>query len=454
MNMENLMFSIQVKRKYAIAIITKEDFKKNPIKDNFYNTFSKNLYKRIIPKLTSLFRKLNKGVLKKTVIVDFGGNPQTLHPIDLQLIEALKSYGYEVNEDIYKTGVALKEGKQVNILDILKTKATKARAYDKLKSEYDKNKNDRVKKEIEFIDSIISMKLLDSTQKIDIKKLSIYDNNKSKIVFSYDHRAIASQSTNVGWTSCMNLRGGYGGDRDKAGSEYEKVGSGASSGCFIAYLVKNGDEYTLNSPTARVLFKPFFGKKTRDIIWRADKIYGSAGEGFRKKAQELVDAVLDYKPDAYVMTDNTYIEPDGGLNRIYIHDKYIYTALKDKNIGIRRAAIENPNATIKHIDKALNDDDKYVRRTAIKHPNATEQHIDKALIDKDEYVRKAAIKNPKATEQHIDKALDDKDDDVRKAAIENPNATIKHIDKALSDKDKDVRTAAIQQKKRFKKIKG
>jgi hypothetical protein len=173
-----MLFSKSVKNKYVIAIITKEDFKKEPIQDRFYKHFDAKQYKKIVPKLTDLFKKLNKGVLKKTVIVDFSGKPQKLHPIDLKLMEALKSYGYEVNEDMYKTGFVSKEGKQVPVLDILKTKATKARAYDKLKAEYEKNKNERVKKEIEFLDNIISMQLLDSTQKIDIKKLAIYDNNK------------------------------------------------------------------------------------------------------------------------------------------------------------------------------------------------------------------------------------------------------------------------------------
>jgi len=48
----------------------------------------------------------------------------------------------------------------------------------------------------------------------------------------------------------------------KGGGYKSKVGAGASSGVFIAYLVKPGDEYTLESPTARVLFKPYEGRFT------------------------------------------------------------------------------------------------------------------------------------------------------------------------------------------------
>jgi hypothetical protein len=48
-------------------------------------------------------------------------------------------------------------------------------------------------------------------------------------------------------------------DLDKRSLEHHKIGSGVSSGVFIAYLVKPGDEYTLDSPSARVLFKPYEG---------------------------------------------------------------------------------------------------------------------------------------------------------------------------------------------------
>jgi hypothetical protein len=42
----------------------------------------------------------------------------------------------------------------------------------------------------------------------------------------------------------------------------ENVASGASDGVFIAYLVNSGDEYTLDHPSARILFKPYEGVST------------------------------------------------------------------------------------------------------------------------------------------------------------------------------------------------
>jgi hypothetical protein len=47
------------------------------------------------------------------------------------------------------------------------------------------------------------------------------------------------------------------------GGSYSKyVGGGTSDGVFIAYLVKAGDEYTLEHPSARILLKPYEGKFT------------------------------------------------------------------------------------------------------------------------------------------------------------------------------------------------
>ena len=455
------MFKRLVHKKYIIAIIDKEDFKKGrKYHRKFYETFDKSSYKKIIPKLTDLFRKLNGGKLKSTVIVNFDGSQTPLKDIDYKMVEALRKLDYEVNEDSYKTGMVFKKGKQIPILDVLNTKATKVRGYEKLKDQYEKTKNEHIKKELDFYDHLIKMDILDPTQKIDVRKLSIYDNKKSKIVFTYNHRAIASQSTKVGWSSCMNL---------DAGSNYGYMGKGASSGEFVAFLAKAGDEYTLESPTARVLFKPYFGKNTKDVIWRADKTYGTAS-GFREYAQHVIDKYIRAKQDTYKINPNSY---NDDLPSEHIHITDIDKALDDKDVEVRRAAIQHPNANEKHIDKALDDEDDDVRLAAIKHPkanekhidkaiddenwrlrlaailhpNANEKHIDKAIDDKDGYVRRAAIKHPKSNEKHIDKAIDDKDGYVREAALKHPKATEKHIDKAIDDEDDDVRLAALKHPK-------
>ncbi len=294
-------FIQRVFNKYQVkAIISKDAFKKGTkYHKAFYKNFNKAKYKEILPKLTSLFRRMNNGILKSTIIVDFVGQPTVLTAIDNHMIKALKALGYTLDADSYKAGFVQNDnGKQIPILDILKTKATKVRGYDNLKDTYEKTKNKNIEKELNFYNEIIQMGILDASKKIDIKKLAIYDQDKAKIVFTYNHRAIASQSTEVGWTSCMTL---------PTGKHSKHVGAGASDGTFIAYLVKKED-YALLSPTARVLFKPYFGQTTGTIIWKADKVYGTAPGNFRKTAQDIVDKYQQVQEDIYLITKNTYVD--------------------------------------------------------------------------------------------------------------------------------------------------
>ena len=78
---------------------------------------------------------MNNGVLKSTIVMGFSGKVTTLKGID----------------------------------------HTKVRGYDKLKEQYEKTKDARLKKELQFYDDIVDMEILDTSKKIDIKKLSIYD---------------------------------------------------------------------------------------------------------------------------------------------------------------------------------------------------------------------------------------------------------------------------------------
>lgn len=312
-----MRFHFRVRSKYKIvAIIPKSEFGKNSrYRRMFHAEFDKDAYKKVAPKLFSLFRKMNGGKLSSKVVVELSGKPVDLKPIDRQMMEALKILGYSVDDDGYKVGIVGKDGKHISILSILKTKATKVRGYKSLKETYEKTKNENIKKELEFFDKIIEMKVLDETSKIDVSKLSIYDSDKAKIVFTYNHRAIASQSTNVGWTSCMTFEGEPDtdedgnmvgdGDEDGGGENYKHVGKGASLGVFIAYLVKEGDESEIKKPTARVLFKPYYGEHTGHVIWRCEgRVYGTAPSDFVKRAKAIVEKAEDEpKEDEYHLID-------------------------------------------------------------------------------------------------------------------------------------------------------
>ena len=374
-----MKFIGRVRNRYKIvAIIPKEKFKKGKGYHNkFYNTFDKDVYKKVAPTIQKLFRALGGGKLKHTILVDFGGQPVELKPLDLQMIEALKKLGYEASEEMYKTGHVLKGTKEIPILDILKTKATKIRGYDRLKDQYEKTKNQNIKKELEFYDHIIKMDILDPSKKIDVRKLSIYDNKKAKIVFSYNHRLVASQSTGTpGWEglSCMNL--------DK-GENREYVGKGASGGEFVAFLAKPGDEYTLESPTARVLFKPYHGMTTKDIMWKADKTYGTA-PGFQEYAQKIIDKHLKPKPDRYLINPHSYddglddshnLKPDKWSPEVQMEavkeDGWAIRYIKNPTVEVQMAAVKQDGRAIEFIKNPTPE----MQMEVVKQDGSAIQHI-------------------------------------------------------------------------------
>ena len=123
-----MTFLRQVLSRYKIqAMISIEDLR-DYYHEAFFDSFRKDQYKKVIPKLVALFKSLNNGKPTSTVIVDFKGSITPLKPVDLKMIEALKLLDYQTNEEMYSSGFVEKEGKRIPVLDILKTRASKIRA--------------------------------------------------------------------------------------------------------------------------------------------------------------------------------------------------------------------------------------------------------------------------------------------------------------------------------------
>ena len=93
------------------------------------------------------------------------------------------------------------------------------------------------------------------------------------------------------------------------------VGSGISEGIIVAYLVKNNDIATLNSPTARVLIKPL-KDKNNNIIWKVDKIYGTASEQFRNKVEEIFKPFSSKESGRYELPEKIYPDEANALKFI------------------------------------------------------------------------------------------------------------------------------------------
>lgn len=299
--------------------------------------------------LKKLFTKMNKGTFTDTVVIDFKTEKLTnLTNPDFVFIDILKSLGYEITKESYLAGKTIKDNKEVKILDIINAFSSKIKTKEQMKKQYETTKNENIKKQLDAIYRLDNNFFI-KDQKIDIEKLSIAKLNqedKYKIVLTMDPRAIASQSTAVGWRSCMNL---------DTGVNRNYVKTGIEQGVFIAYLTKAGDEMELNNPTARVLIKPY--RKEKNVIWKVDQIYGTAPASFRDKVQEIVDKYSSGSPGYYGLHKDIY--PDE-LPRIVAHGggakklMQLYKTNLNKFVGI---IIENPDE-LRKIEKLLTTNQK------------------------------------------------------------------------------------------------
>jgi hypothetical protein len=352
-------------------------------KEKFYETFDKKIYKKIVPKLAELFKALNNGKPASTVIKDFSPPPELSHT-DTLLINILRDFGYECTLELYSLGIVRKEGKEISIFEILNSRIKKIRGLDKLKEQYKKNKIPELKKQIEFYENLLKAGLVTENMEIDLSKLSIAKNKDfPKLVFSYNHRAVASQSTKTGWDSCMTLG---------EGTHHEFVGSGASAGVFVCYFIRASDKdpIAMNHPTARILFKPYIGSQTGHVIWEYDSIYGEAPRSFQSYAQSLIDNIIKMKEDIYYLPKEVYI--DEVPRRI---DTLKWEELDDKDIlNIALSPKHNPFVKIKAVRQlkdpefltriALNtNENEDVRAEAVK--KITDQKVLEKIVKKDVY---------------------------------------------------------------------
>lgn len=265
---------------YFTEIISKEDWrneKKLP-PSNYRKTVTKNIdfktYKATLPQLKQVMRDFNNGVFKSTLIFDLNDKKPAVKvsKTDSRLIQILKNLDYDVSDESYMLGFVKKKDKTILVTDVLNSLDNKN--VESMRQAYEKKPNENMKKQI---DSLDEYNRYIKKFKHNIAGYKIASTQKYKIVISIQPRLIASQSTQVGWTSCMNL---------EEGMNKHFVGQGIAEGVIVAYLVKTGDEHTLESPTARILLKPF--KSKDNILFDIDKTYGTASDDFREKLFKIL----------------------------------------------------------------------------------------------------------------------------------------------------------------------
>lgn len=136
--------------------------------------------------------------------------------------------------------------------------------------------------------------------------LSIFNNSKArtaikkqlKIAISQDIHDIGSMSTDRGWNSCMNLKGGANAD-----SVYCEVASGG----LIAYLIE-ADDLEIKRPLARVLIRRYSNRSGKSYAIPEEQIYGSAPGDFLKKIQDWLDERQGYTTGEYKLRGGWYTD--------------------------------------------------------------------------------------------------------------------------------------------------
>lgn len=284
---------------YFTEIIQKKEWKDNQhdrrttVKDRIKFTD----YKKNLKILKSIFTQINHGKFKSTLVIDYDSikvEIKKLNFSDEVIIGFLKQLDYEVSDESYMLGFAKKNDKTIlvsSILDGIKGKNTSA-----MKKAYEKTGDKQILKQAKALDEFRADLESNQISLEDTHAYEIANQKKYKIVLSIQPRLIASQSTEVGWESCMQL---------DTGINKEYVGKGIGEGVIVAYLVKNNDIQYLNSPTARVLVKPMRNEKDQ-TIWIVDKIYGTASEAFREKVLKIFEPFSSKEAGVYKMPKRVY----------------------------------------------------------------------------------------------------------------------------------------------------
>jgi hypothetical protein len=284
----------------------------NPISNNYRKTVTKNInfktYKATLPQLKQVMRDLNGGIFKSTLIFDLDDKKPAVKvsKTDSRLIQILKNLDYDVSDESYMLGFVKKKDKTILVSDVLNSLDNKN--VESMRQAYEKKPNENMKKQI---DSLDEYNRYIKKFKRNIAGYKIASTQKYKVVISIQPRLIASQSTKVGWTSCMNL---------EEGMNKHFVGQGIAEGVIVAYLVKTGDEHTLESPTARILLKPF--KSKDNVLFDIDKTYGTTSDDFRERLFKLLKDHNRYlhgdnlKEGVYKFPNKVYADDIGTTTKV------------------------------------------------------------------------------------------------------------------------------------------
>lgn len=346
---------------YISEVISKKAWAKNTYNTKEYVSGRINFkeYKKNLKILKQHFAKLNNGKFKSTLIYDYDKikvDVKKINDKDKEIIKFLQMLDYNVSEESYLLGFAEDEnGKAKTIQSILD--GFKNKNIEAMQKAYDKTRNEKIQKQIEALKYLqeAEVEYEGNFNPFETHGYTIAQEKKYKIVMSIQPRLIASQSTEVGWTSCMNLYEGI---------NRGYVGPGIEQGVIVAYLARTGDEKNLDSPTARVLIKPMYNEKNeKEILYVVDKIYGTASEAFREKVNKIIESLNSKVAGTYRMSDRIYSDEIPSTKMIFTEkqqkmiDANDFSKIEEEDEQFIKYVIERLNKpeVVKYLKNASDD---------------------------------------------------------------------------------------------------
>ena len=260
---------------YINEIVSRDTYKKKFFKSEREQTKQqkyKSVLKDIIKKF---FTPKGSSIPKRSLVIPLKDTKRkTLVVNDIKIIKYLNLNGYSCTKESYDLGQCInKSGVTESIVNVL----TQIKSYD---VNAEKKKLDNPK--VPDIGKEQAKERISRFNNLDKSLVNYYEKEVSvsnqMIVFTWVPRKIASQSTDVGWTSCQELFAG-----ERKIYVFPSIGEGA----FIAWLVKRGDEFKLDNPIARTLIKVYkdrYGNK----LWWPDNVYGTTGPLFIKRVKDFL----------------------------------------------------------------------------------------------------------------------------------------------------------------------
>lgn len=269
------------------------------------------IWDEIFGKENRLYFDMNGNKLSKKSVMSNKSNTLLLKDInDLYNIEKYDNF-------IYDNNVILKDI-VMKILNDLKF----------IYIDYENNKCSKISshKNVTTISSILSSKLIGEYRKIDIlnKYQNRYNinvlhqpvigNNEYMIVLSRHPVDMLAMSTGRKWhaDSCMKI----------TNKKHKYIYADIKAGSVICYQT-NISDYNINTPIARILFKPYRNENDfNDIVLYGDKIYGKSSNNFAKISNEIVNKLFNHTNDGFYNLDDS-LYADDKLSRITLSNNEI-----------------------------------------------------------------------------------------------------------------------------------